>query len=100
MISANAAKVIIGEGLSFVFSFGRAELGIDFAKDFQADATWRSLLEQLHQFTESYRKRLAEIMRSRGDDPVECSNCGEDVVPWHGGSCEFCGHWQDFESND
>ena len=97
-ITIKAAKVIIGEGLSFVFSFGTAELGIDLAKDFQTDDTWRSLLEELHQFTESYRKRLAEIMRSQGDDPVECSNCGQDVVPWHGGSCELCGHWQDFET--
>ena len=99
-ITAKAAKAIIGEGLSFVFSFGRAELGIDFAKDFQMDDTWRSLLEELYQFTESYRKRLKAIMCTRGDHPVECANCGEEVVPWHGGSCELCGHWQDFDSQN
>lgn len=97
-ITAKAAKIIVGEGLSFVFSFGKAELGIDLAKEFQADDAWRSLLEELYQFTESYRKRLQAMMCTRVDDPVECSNCGEDVVPWHGGSCKLCGHWQDFEA--
>jgi hypothetical protein len=97
-IASKAAKTIVGEGLSFVFSFSRAELGIDLAKEFQTDDTWRCLIEELNQFTESYREKLAAIMRTRGDDPVECSNCGEEMVPWHGGSCEFCGHWHDFEA--
>ena len=96
-IEVNVAKVIIGEGLGFLFCFARAELGIDLAKDFQADDTWQCLVEELNQFTESYRKKLAAIMRTRGDDPVECSICGEEMVPWHGGSCEFCGHWHDFD---
>jgi hypothetical protein len=96
-ITAKAAKVIVGEGLSFVFSFGKAELGIDLSKEFQADDAWPSLLEELYQFTESYRKRLEAMMCTRGDDPVECSKCGEEAVPWHGGTCELCGHWQDFE---
>jgi hypothetical protein len=97
-ITLKEAKQLVGEGLSFVFSFARTELGINLAEEFQTDDTWRCLLEELHQFTESYRKRLAEIMRTRGDDPVECSNCGEEMVPWHGGSCEFCGHWHHFEA--
>lgn len=96
-IEARAAKVIIGKGLGFLFCFARAELGIDLAKEFQTDDTWRCLVEELNQFTESYREKLVAIMRTRGDDPVECSNCGEEMVPWHGGSCEFCGHWHDFE---
>ncbi len=96
-ITTKAAKVIVGEGLSFVFSFGRAELGIDLSKEFQADDAWASLLEELYQFTESYQKRLEAMMCTRGDDPVECSKCGEEAVPWHGGSCELCGHWNDFE---
>lgn len=96
-ITAKTAKVIIGEGLSFAFSFGRAELGIDLAKDFQTDDTWRSLLEELYQFTESYRKRLRAIMCARGGAPVECTNCGEEAASWLGGICELCGHWQDFE---
>lgn len=92
------ARQIVGDALSFIFAFGASELGIDLASEFRTDDTWRVFLDELNAFTRAHSKRLGEIMRTRGDDPVECENCGEEVVPWHGGSCELCGHWQDFEA--
>ena len=53
--------MIIGKGLGFLFCFARAELGIDLAKEFQTDDTWRCLVEELNQFTESYREKLIAI---------------------------------------
>lgn len=94
------ARRIVGKALSFVFAFGRSELGIDLTTEFRNDDTWRIFLDELYEFTEDYCGRLQEIMRTRGDDPVECKNCGEEVAPWHGGNCELCGHWQDFEDTE
>ena len=94
------ARQIVGDALSFIFAFAASELGIDLASEFRNDDTWRVLLDELNSFTCTHSKRLAEIMRTRGEDPVECKNCGKEAVPWYGGSCELCGHRQDFESEE
>ncbi len=91
------AKLIIGNALSFVFAFGKIELGIDLASDFQKDDTWRTLLDELMEFVRSHSARLQEVIRASGDEPVECQECGEVTVSWQSGSCELCGHWQDFQ---
>jgi hypothetical protein len=88
------AKSIIGNTLSFVFVFAKDEIGIDLSGDFKADDTWRMLLDELAIFANSYSAKLEERMRQEGKYPIACDECGQPTVPWDGGSCEFCGHWQ------
>lgn len=83
-----------------MFGFSKLELGIDLSSEFREDDTWRVFLDELYEFTRSHRERVQEMMRTRGEEPVECRNCREEVVLWHGGSCDLCGHWQDFEDTD
>lgn len=92
--SEKEAKVIIGNALSFAFSFSHEELGIDLSADFKGDDTWQMLLDEVYEFARSHGKRLEEKLRSSGDYPSSCDQCGELTVPAQGGSCELCGHWQ------
>lgn len=92
--SENEAKVIIGNALSFAFSFAHEELGINLSADFKIDVTWQMLLEEVYEFARTQGRRLEEKLRTRGDFPTCCDQCGELTVPAHGGSCELCGHWQ------
>jgi hypothetical protein len=97
--SEKEAKVIIGNALSFAFSFGREQLGIDLSADFKRDDTWQMLLEEVYEFTRSHGRRLQEQLRARGDHPSCCDRCGELAVPVGGGSCELCGHWQSIDDD-
>lgn len=97
--SEKEAKVIIGNALSFAFSFAHEELGIDLSADFKDDDTWQMLLEEVYEFARSHGKRLEEKLRARGDFPSCCDQCEELTVPARGGSCELCGHWQSVDDD-
>lgn len=60
------AKVIVGNALSFAFSFATDQLGIDLAAQFREDDTWRDLLDELYEFTISHGKRLESKLDAKG----------------------------------
>ncbi|MCE9663908.1 hypothetical protein LY622_10675 [Halomonas sp. M5N1S17] len=91
--SEKEAKLIVGNALSFAFSFADQELGIDLAAEFKRDDTWRALLQELTDFVRAYGKRIAERLQENGEHPEYCEECDEYTVPYDGGSCELCGHW-------
>lgn len=91
------AKIIIGNALSFAFSFADEQLGIDLAADFKQDDTWRSLIDELYDFVRVHGARLEAKLREKGEYPTCCDACGELTIPMRGGSCELCGHWQDVD---
>ena len=91
------AKIIVGNALSFAFSFAIEQLGTDLAADFKRDDTWRSLIDELSAFARAHGARLEAKFRDRGEYPSSCDACGELTVPMRGGSCELCGHWQDVD---
>ena len=97
--SEKEAKIIVGNALSFAFEFAQNELAIDLASDFKNDDTWKMLLEELYEFASSHGKRLEARLRTRGEHPQCCDECGELTVPTRGGSCELCGHWQSIDEN-
>jgi hypothetical protein len=97
--SEKEAKVIIGTALSFAFIFAQNELNIDLASDFKNDDTWNMLLDELHEFVHSYGTQLESRLRSDGEYPQCCGECGELTVPTGGGSCELCGHWQSIDDD-
>jgi hypothetical protein len=88
------AKLIVGNALSFAFSFAVEHLGTDLAADFKRDDTWRMLIEELYDFVRAHGARLEAKLREKGEFPSCCDACGELTVPMRGGSCELCGHWQ------
>lgn len=92
--SEKEAKVIVGNALSFAIAFAQDELAIDLASDFKNDDTWRILLEELYEFARSHGARVEARLRTSGECPQCCDECGELTVPTRGGSCELCGHWQ------
>ena len=92
--SEKEAKVIVGNALSFAFAFSQEKLGVDLASDFKKDDTWKMLLDELYEFARSHGARLEAHLRTQGECPQCCDECGELTVPTHGGSCELCGHWQ------
>lgn len=93
------AKVIVGNALSFAFSFAVEHLGTDLADDFKHDDTWRSLIEELGDFVRAHGARIEASLREKGEYPYCCDACGELTVPMRGGSCELCGHWQDVDDD-
>ncbi len=88
------ARVIVGNALSFAFSFAAEQLGTDLSADFKQDDTWRSLIDELYDFVRAHGARIETKLRARGEFPSCCDTCGELTVPMRGGSCELCGHWQ------
>lgn len=96
-ITVRGAKIIVGNALSFAFSFAVEQLGTDLAADFKEDDTWRSLIEELSDFARAHGARLTAKLKEKGDCPFCCDACGEFTVSMHSGSCELCGHWQDIE---
>ncbi len=97
--SEKEAKVIVGNALSFAFEFAKMELAVDLASDFKSDDTWRTLLDELYEFSRSHGSRLEARMRTKGDHAQCCDECGELTVPLRGGSCELCGHWQSIDDD-
>ena len=91
------AKVIIGNALSFAFSFASEQLGTDLTADFKQDDTWRLLIDELYDFVRVHGARLEARLREKGEYPSCCDACGELTVPTRGGSCELCGHWQNVD---
>lgn len=95
--SEKEAKFIVGNALDFAFSFASEHLGIDLIADFKQDDTWRSLIEELHDFVRAHGVRLEAKFRKEGEFPSCCHACCQLTVPMRGGSCELCGHWQEVE---
>jgi hypothetical protein len=93
------AKVIVGNALSFAFSFAAEHLGTDLAADFKRDDTWRMLIDELNEFVRAHGARTETKLREKGEFPCCCDACGELTVPMRGGSCELCGHWQDVDDD-
>lgn len=91
------AKVIVGNALSFAFSFAADQLDTDLAADFKQDDTWRSLIEEMYDFDRAHGARLEAKLREQGEFPSCCDACGELTIPMLGGSCVLCGHWQDVD---
>jgi hypothetical protein len=93
--TAKEAKTVVGEALSFAFTFAGDHLGTDLAAEFKEDDTWRMLIDDLYEFVRAHGARIETKFREKGEYPSCCDNCGELTVPMRGGSCELCGHWQD-----
>lgn len=89
------AKVIVGNALSFAFSFAAEHLGADLSKDFKRDDTWRVLLDELDTFATAHGARIEAKLAQKGQVTLYCDICNQPTVPELGGSCELCGHWQD-----
>jgi hypothetical protein len=92
-------KVILGNALSFAFSFASEGLKTDLAEEFKEDDTWRSLVEELHEFVRAHGERLEAKLRDKGGYHPTCGNCGYPAVPPWAGSCELCGHWQGIDDD-
>lgn len=88
------AKIIVGNALSFAFSFAIEQLGTDLEADFKQDDTWRLLIEESYDFARVHGGRLESKLKGNGEYPSCCDACGELTVSMRGGSCELCGHWQ------
>src|SRR5208282_6197568 len=52
------AKVIIGNALSFAFSFASEHLNTDLSEDFKRDDTWRVLIDESYQFARAHSARI------------------------------------------
>jgi hypothetical protein len=74
------AHLIIGNALSFAFSFALDQLGIDLADEFKGDDTWRLLIEELNAFVRAHSARIEAKIRERGDCSFYCAACSEQTV--------------------
>lgn len=93
-------KVILGNAISFALSFAKQQLEINFDAEFKRDDTWTMLLQELYEFKRAHGRRIAANLRQNGRASTYCEECGEETVPWRGGSCELCGHWQELGEGD
>ena len=83
-----------GNAISFAFTFAQEALAVDLAADFKLDDTWKTLLDELSNFSLAHGARIEAKLRTLGQHPQYCNECGQLTVPMLGGSCELCGHWQ------
>jgi hypothetical protein len=74
------ARVIVGKALSFAIFFAGEHLGVDLAKPFMADDTWKVLLDDLFEFTSEHMTRLEERLSESGIPAMECVECGAATV--------------------
>ena len=91
------AKVIVGNALSFAFSFAAEQLSTDLSADFKRDDTWSMLIQELYAFARAHGARIEAKFRAKGEYSSYCDACDQPTIPMRGGSCELCGHWQDVE---
>jgi hypothetical protein len=89
------AKIIVGNALSFAFSFAAEHLGADLSEDFKRDDTWQLLIQELYAFVRAHGARIEAKLKAKGEYSSCCDVCDQPTIPMHGGSCELCGHWQD-----
>lgn len=92
------AREIFGHALSFALAFSQRALAIDLSEQFKDDDTWAMLCNESYEFTRAYAARIEERLHAEGQHPQSCDNCGEITIPFWGGSCELCGHWQSLEN--
>lgn len=94
-ITEEEAKTMIGKVLSFIFSFGVAELGTDLERDFKDDDTWAMLVEGMYEFARAHGPRLSARLIQLGGPVGSCSYCGQDTVDLIWERCTLCGQSYD-----
>lgn len=90
-ISEKEAKAIIGRMLSFIFSFSKEHLNVDFEQDFRADDRWDSLIE-IYEFMETHIKVIEQQLESYEGGLIECPSCGGNTFKIDEEMCAFCGY--------
>lgn len=73
------AKILLGELLSFVFSFGASQLSAELDEEFKEDDAWIMLVEQMYEFASQHGSKLSELMIKAGGPVGSCSYCGQDT---------------------
>ena len=84
------ARVIVGNALSFAFSFAQDHLGADLSATFRSHDTWPVLVDDLHEFAEMHGRRIEARLETQGTPTTYCDKCETATVPVFGGSCELC----------
>jgi hypothetical protein len=97
--TASEARVIVGNALSFAFSFARDHLDTDLEEYFKQDDSWRMLLDELAEFTKAHVQRVRARMAEQQIVTTYCDSCEHETVPVEGGSCPLCGYWQYADDN-
>lgn len=88
------ARVIVGKSLSFAILFASEHLALDLAQPFMLDDTWKTLLNDLFEFTSEHGARLEERLSEGGIPAVPCRECGATTVSLLSGECSLCGNIQ------
>jgi len=96
--SEKEAKTMVGNAISFALEFAQQHLDVDLSEQYRTGDTWTMLLDELIEFSNAHGERLEARLRTKGEHPTNCDQCGAVTVPIRGGSCELCGHLQSIEA--
>jgi hypothetical protein len=90
----NEARIIIGRILSFVFSFTKTHLGVDWEKESRADGRWKALLS-LAEFYDVHCNEIEERLSAANISVCECPSCRAMTFVENASQCELCGHYEE-----
>jgi hypothetical protein len=85
------ARIIIGRILSFVFSFTKKNLGVDWEKESIADVRWKALLS-LAEFYDVHCPEIEKRLSEANISVCECPYCRAMTFVEDASQCELCGH--------
>jgi len=77
--------------LSFIFSFAKTHLNLDWENEFKSDQKWNYLLN-MREFWEAHSKELENKLSQEGISVLECPSCRARTYNIFESKCELCGH--------
>jgi len=93
-IEIKKARIVVGRMLSFIFSFAKYHLGLDWENDFKKDRKWNALLS-IYEFWEAHSETLEKQLMEDGEDICECPSCGAFTYNLSTPECALCGHFEE-----
>ncbi|MEJ2746239.1 MAG: hypothetical protein P8123_11245 [bacterium] len=85
------ARPIVARLVSFIFSFTKQHLAVDWEDEFRRDDRWKALLE-IEEFVEARVKVIQEHLERDSTSTTECPACYAPVFNLEAEECELCGH--------
>jgi len=90
-IEKKEAMGLIGRILSFIFTFAKKQLDVDWESDFRKDKRWSKLVE-IHEFWLAHSFAIHDRLEEEGAVVCSCPNCNAGTFDRDADTCMLCGH--------
>lgn len=90
-LNEKEAEAIVARLLSFIFSFAEHQLGFNWEREHQKDATWKKLIG-IRDFAQEHVKAIQERLSKERIPTADCPACYWHAFNLSADRCELCGH--------